>query len=177
MMIILLVVLYFFNNNLRWDGISLIIRSYIFIFSFYVIFNFSLIDINFHYESYKEKYNSLANYMLFFITRLVPFLFIYFLTVLFALVEYTGKGNWPERPIIELINGRYSNILVYSLILLIILRIKKPPKITIPLFFILSVFYLFILDKLIYSFVLSGIIISLIKIFKFISVVFFLSIE
>ena len=103
--------------------------------------------------------------MLFLETRIMPFLLIYLITIVFTLIDYLRLPNWAWKPIISLLNGRYSNLIIYSLILLLILKLRKKPNITIPLLLSVSVLY-FILDKTFYSMATTGTSISVIKISK-----------
>ncbi len=175
-LIFLLIFNLFFNLNYKWDGISFIVRSYLFVFSFYLIFNCADIKINSLKESYIERFGKKGELLLFLEARVLPFLFIYLITIIFTLIDYIQVSHWPDKPLLALLDGRYSNTLIYSLFLLLILKIKRGPNITIPLFLIVSVLYFFI-DKFMYSFSGSGLIISLFKISKFILFIFFLLYE
>ncbi|MCP4138592.1 MAG: hypothetical protein GY754_46980 [bacterium] len=166
-----------FNLNYQWEGISLIVRVYLFVFSFYLIYNFSIIDIGLLKRTYKAKYGFRGNYILFLLTRIAPIGIIYLAIVGFTLINYLGTGNWPLDAILNLLNGRNLNIVIYSVVLLLILRIKKDPKVTIPLFLATSVFYLFILDKLIYMYFQDGIVITGVKILKLVIIIYFLIYE
>ena len=166
----------FFNLNYTWDGISFIVRSYLFVFSFYLIFNYADIEVNRLKESYLERFGKKGVLLLFLEVRILPFLFIYFITILFTLIDYIQMSYWPYKPLLALLDGRYSNILIYSLFLLLILRIKRGPNITIPLFLVVSVLYFFA-DKFMYSYTGSGTIISLFKLSKFTLFTFFLLYE
>ncbi|PKL36100.1 MAG: hypothetical protein CVV44_17930 [Spirochaetae bacterium HGW-Spirochaetae-1] len=177
----LLAILFFvnilFNVNFKWSGISLIVRVYIFLFSFFMIYNFSLIEIEEKKKEYREKYGRLGAYYLFVAARLVPFVIIYAITVIFTLIDYIGRPGWFINSIIDLLKGKYANMVIYSLILLIILKIRRDPLITIPLFLAASMFYLLVLDKMIYNYSSEGIAISIIKIVKYIMFVFLLIFE
>jgi hypothetical protein len=175
-LIFLLVFNLFFNLNYKWDGISFIVRSYLFVFSFYLIFNCADVKINSLKENYIGRFGKKGELLLFIEARVLPFLFIYLITTIFTLIDYIQFSHWPYKPLLALLDGRYSNILIYSLFLLMILKIKRGPNITIPLFLIVSVLYFFI-DKFMYSFSGSGFIISLYKISKFILFIFFLLYE
>ena len=175
-LVFLLIFNLFFNLNYKWDGISFIVRSYLFVFSFYLIFNCADIKINSLKESYIERFGKKGELLLFLEARVLPFLFIYLITIIFTLIDYIQVSHWPYKPLLALLDGRYSNTLIYSLFLLLILKIKRGPNITIPLFLIVSVLYFFI-DKFMYSFSGSGFIISLFKISKFILFIFFLLYE
>ncbi|MDY6967960.1 MAG: hypothetical protein SVR08_04825 [Spirochaetota bacterium] len=155
----------FFNLNYDWYGISLIVRIYLFIFSFYLIFSFTSLNKNILKQEYINKFGNKGELILFLETRIMPFLLIYLITFIFTLIDYLRIPNWPWKPIISLLNGRYSNLIIYSLILLLILKLRKKPNITIPLLLFISILY-FILDKTFYSLATTGTTISIIKISK-----------
>jgi len=165
-----------FNLNYDWYGISFIVRSYLFIFSFYLIYNFSEINAAPLKEHFAQRYGRKGAFLLFLQIRVLPFAIIYAITIVFILIDYVRLSQWPIRPLLSLIDGRYSNILIYSLLLLLILKIKRGPAVTIPLFLIFSVMYFFV-DKFMYSYFESGIVISIFKLLKFILFLFFLLYE
>lgn len=175
-LIFLLIFNLFFNLNYDWYGISLIVRIYLFVFSFYLIFCFASFKRDHLTEKYNKIYGKKGTIILFLEERVFPFFLIYLITILFTLIDYIRLPNWPWNPILSLFNGRYSNIIIYSLLLLLILKLKKEPKITIPLFLTVSILY-FILDKVIYSASTSGVAISMIKIIKMMIFFYFLFYE
>lgn len=164
-LIFLLVFNLFFNLNYEWYGISLIVRIYIFVFSFYIIFGFASLRIKDLKNVYYQKYGAKGETILFLQARLLPFILIYLVTILFTLIDYIRLPDWPWNPILSLLNGRYSNTIIYSLFLLIILKLRREPRITIPMFLIVFVLY-FILDKFLYAEATSGMAICAIKIVK-----------
>ncbi|MBN2039571.1 MAG: hypothetical protein JW864_05995 [Spirochaetes bacterium] len=166
-LILLLIFNLYFNFNYAWDGISLIVRIYLLVFSFYLVFIFASIDIRQHINEYFVKYGSKGNIILFIETRIIPFLIIFFITILFTLIDYIRETDWPWNPILSLLNGRYSNNIIYSWLLLMIIRLRKKPSITIPIFLGIMMIY-GMLDKMYYSAFESGPAISGIKIVKFI---------
>ena len=166
-LIFLLIFNLYFNFNYTWDGISLIVRIYIFVFAFYLIFIFASLEINQYITEYSEEYGSKGKILLFIETRIIPFLFIFLITILFTLIDYIRESNWPWNPILSLLNGRYSNNIIYSWLLLIILKLKKKPSITIPIFLSIMLIY-GMLDKMYYSTFESGLAISGIKLLKLI---------
>ena len=165
-----------FNLNYHWYGVSLIVRSYLFIFSFYLIFNYASIKANRFIEVYRGKYGKKGEWLLFLEIRIVPFIIIYLTTVIFTFIDYARYPDWPLNPVFSLLNGRFSNIIIYSLILLLILKIKKSPNITIPLFLIISVAFFFI-DKMVYTLFTGGYPIILFKLIKISFFIFFLCYE
>jgi hypothetical protein len=107
-LILLFAVNIVFNLNYQWEGLSTIVRVYVFIFSFLMVFYFSSIDIDQIKRSYKEKYGSSSVYMVFFMTRVLPFLLIYLVTVIFTFIDTLVSANWPEYPLLRLLDGKYS---------------------------------------------------------------------
>ncbi len=175
-LLFLLIVAVISNLNFRWEGIRVIVRVYIFLFSFYVIFNFSEIDIDTLKKEYFERYGSKGEFFLFFITRISPFIIIYVTVIIFTMVYYLGSGDWPMRPLLALLDGRFSNTVVYSLILLVILKIRRSPRVTVPLFILLSILY-YILYRFVYYYSPTGVPTSLLKWANFAIVSFFLIYE
>ena len=175
-LILLLIFNLYFNLNYSWYGVSLILRVYLFVLSFYLIFIFASLDILELKNQYREKFGGKGYLILFLETRIAPFLLIYLFLILFTIIDYIRIQDWPWNPVLSLLNGRYSNTIIYSWLLLIILRLKKKLSITIPLF--ISILFIYgALDKVIYSVLDSGIAISGIKFFKILIFLFFLIIE
>ncbi len=159
-----------------WQGMSIIVTIYLYVFSFYLIFNFSSIDLKPLKEEYRRKYGKSAVYRLFFMFRIVPFAFVYCITAVSILINYLDRSNWPWRPVLELLDGRFSNIVFYSLILLVVLKLRRGPRFTIPLFFFMSLIY-FLIYRLVYSFSPVGITVSSMKLFQVVMGLFFLVFE
>ncbi len=172
-LIFLLIFNLYFNLNYSWYGVSLILRVYIFIFSIYLVFIFTSVDITRLKFDYSDKFEKKGDFLLFFEIRIFPFLLIYFITVIFTFIDQIRTADWPWDPILSLLNGRYSNNLIYPWMMLISLKLKKKPSITIPLFMGLLLVY-GVMDKAVYSIVESGFIISGIKLLKIIIFLFFL---
>ncbi|MBN2401126.1 MAG: hypothetical protein JXN64_01880 [Spirochaetes bacterium] len=175
-LIFLLVFNLYFNLNYTWYGVSLIVRIYLFVFSCYLVFIFASLDIVHLKKQYSEKFGVKGHLLLFLETRIFPFVFIYLFLIIFTLIDYVRAVNWPMDPILSLLNGRYSNTLIYSWLLLIILKLKKKPTITIPIYIALLFLY-GISDKIIYSTIGAGSAISCIKILKIFIFFFFLFTE
>ena len=162
-----------FNINFKWDGISIILRIYLFIFSFYIVYIFANLDIDKLKNEYSGRYGRRGLYLLFFHIRVAPFLTIYFTIIVLTFINYMGSPDWLWESLLNILNGRYSNTLIYSLILLLILKVKKSPRVTIPLFLIICVVY-FILYKTVYYFSPAGVPASILKIMNFVIVIFIL---
>jgi len=165
-LILLFIVNAGFNLRYEWGGISLIARVYIFVLSFYIIFIFSQLNMDEYRISYTNDFGWKGKYYLFLVTRIFPFLFIYILTAGFTLINYINIGNWPVKPVLRLFDGRYSNTIIYSLILFMVLKQKKKPGISIPLFILCSACY-FAIDKILYFLFEPGNGVCAIKISKF----------
>ncbi|TFH43233.1 MAG: hypothetical protein E4G96_01640 [Chrysiogenales bacterium] len=164
-LILLLIINVVFNLMFKWDVIPVIVNVYLYVFSFYLIFNFSLIEIPPLKEEYRIAYPKFGDLILFFKTRVVPFLLIYAITVIYTLINYLDVGNWPWRPVLELLDGRFSNTVFYSLILLLILKLNRRPKITLLLFVVGAALY-FLIYQMVFMFSPSGAVMSGIKFFQ-----------
>lgn len=146
----LLLVNAFFNLKYDWGGVSIIVRVYIMVLSFYIIYIFSQINLDFYRDYFRDRHGWAGNYILFFNLRGAPIIFIYLMTAAFTVVSSIHLQNWPVEPLLRLMDGRYSNTIFYSLILLLVLKQNKRPGIAIPLFIFYSVAF-FIVDKSLYS--------------------------
>ena len=164
-LVFLLIVNIVFILKYKWDVIPIIVNVYLFVFSFYLIFNFSLIDIPPLKAEYRKVYRGWGDAILFFKTRIMPIMIIYFITVMYTLINFLDRDNWPWNPLLELLDGRFSNTVFYSLILLIILKFNRRPKITLLLFVIGAAIY-FLLYQLVFYFAPSGAVMSGLKFFQ-----------
>ena len=172
-MIPLFIVNALFNLKYDWGGVSVIARVYIMVLSFYLIFIFTQIEVSDHRDDYAARYGWKGRYYLFFVLRLFPFLFIYMLTMIFTFINYLDIPDWPLEPAYRLLDGRYSNTVIYPLILFVILRQKKRPRISIPLFIIFSMLY-YTADHVLYSLFEPGYGVSIIKLSKYFIFIFIL---
>ena len=172
-MIPLFIVNALFNLNYDWGGVSVIARVYIMVLSFYIIFIFSQINVSDYRDDYTQRYGWKGRYYLFFALRLFPFLFIYLLTMIFTFINYLDIPSWPLEPAYRLLDGRYSNTVIYPLILFVILRQKTRPRISIPLFIIFSILY-YATDHVLYSLFEPGYGVSIIKLSKYMIFIFIL---
>lgn len=168
--LLLLVLLYAvnlgFNMLYDWGGVSVIVRVYIMVLSCYIVYNFSQLDAEGLREAYRKEYGRMGAFYLFIVLRIFPFLFIYLMTVIFTLINYIQNPNWPVDTILRLMDGRYSNTVIYALILYIVLRLKIRPGIAIPVFITAAILYFYV-DKLLYSLFEPGAGVSVIKLSKF----------
>lgn len=172
-MIPLFIVNALFNLKYDWGGVSVIARVYIMVLSFYLIFIFTQIEVSDYRDDYSARYGWKGRYYLFFVLRLFPFLFIYLLTMIFTFINYLDIPEWPLEPAYRLLDGRYSNTVIYPLILFVILRQKKRPRISIPLFIIFSMLY-YAADHVLYSLFEPGYGVSIIKLSKYFIFIFVL---
>jgi len=173
---LLLIYTAYFNMHYEWYGISLVTRAYIFMLSFYIIFNYASIDIEERREAYMSAFGKTGAWRLFFHSRILPFIIIFLMTVLYAFTEYTDSKNWLLDSVLALLDGEFVNIIYYSLILLLVLKLKKNPGITVPLFVILSVSFYF-LDQLAYESIQGGVGILVLKLLKVMILIYFLLFE
>jgi hypothetical protein len=167
--IILLVILLVYNVYSKlyfnWYGIDIIVRSYSFLFSFLCIFNYTHIDLKSYKSLYLSRYPRYANLIIFFESRIIPFLLIYFIATLHTLIDNINNSGWPYTAFIGILDGRYTNIIFYSLILFAVLRYRIKPSIAIPLFIGGSIAF-YIVDKLIYTNLTAGPAIVFVKLVK-----------
>ncbi|MFW5769851.1 MAG: hypothetical protein ACOCX9_00300 [Spirochaetota bacterium] len=173
---LLLIYTAYFNMHYQWYGISLVTRAYVFMLAFYIIFNYASIDIEERREAYISAFGKTGDWRLFFHSRVLPFIVIFLMTVLYAFTEYTDSKNWLMNSVLALLDGEFANIIYYSLLLLLVLKLKKNPGITVPLFVILSVSFYFI-DQLAYESVQGGAGILVLKLLKVIILIYFLLFE
>jgi hypothetical protein len=166
----------YFNLNYEWYGISLVVRLYIYVFSFYLIFNFAGINIRRYENRYFSRFGSQGEQVLFFEARIAPFLIIYAIAIMFSLIESVRQPNWPWAPVIGIANGKFTDLLIFSLFLLFVLKLKKDPYVTIPIFFALCLLY-FLMDMLYNSIRANGIALQFMMYFRFIIFFFFLFAE
>ena len=172
-LLFLLVFNLLFNLNFQWYGLSIIVRVYLFVFSFYLIYNYSTIEIGRVKDLYRNRFGLKGDLLLLAEMGLVPIAIIYGITIAFTLIDYIRLANWPWNPILSLLNGRYSNLVIYSLFLFIILKTKRGPGIKIAVFIAVSTAYYF-MDKVLFSVFTAGPAISVIKFSKFVVLFFFL---
>jgi len=169
--LLLLVLLYAvnlgFNMLYDWGGVSVIVRVYIMVLSCYIVYNFSQLDSGELLDVYKKDHGRIGSFYLFMVLRIFPFFFIYLMTVIFTLINYIQSPGWPVETILRLMDGRYSNTVIYALILFVVLRLKIRPGISIPVFIAAAILY-FYTDKLLYRIFDPGAGVSFIKFFKFI---------
>ncbi len=165
-----------FNLNYQWTGISIIVKVYIFLLSFYIMYNFSVLDIAGLKKEYREFYGKKGSYILFFVTRVFPVLIIYCSVIFFTLIEDINLPHWPATSLIEIIGGRNSNIVFIAIVLLVLLKWKKGPGVTIPLFLGFALLH-FILYKSVYRLLPLGIPVTGIKLVEFVLFLFFMIYE
>lgn len=175
-LVFLLVINLYFNLHYSWYGISLVVRAYIYMYCFYLIFNFTSINIDLYEKSYKDKFFLKGEQLLFIEARILPIIIIYFIIIIFNLTEDAGQSNWPWNSILSILDGKNSELMVYALFLLFVIKLKKDPFFTIPIFLGLCIFY-FYLNMAIYSTFKSAISIHLMMILKFVIFFFFLFYE
>ena len=152
---LLLVFTAYFNMHYDWYGISLVTRAYIFMLSFFIVFNYASIDLEERKEAYPKNFGKSGLLRLFLHSRVVPFLIIFLISVLYTCTEYTGSENWFFNSVAAILDGEYVNIVFYSLLLLVVMKLKKNPGYTVPLFVILSVSFFF-LDQVVYESIQGG---------------------
>ncbi len=164
-----------FNLMFQWYGISLIVRVYLFVFCFYLIYNYAAFETERLRVLYSRRFGDISDFVIFFEMGIVPFLIIYGVTGVFTFIDYLRLPHWPWNPFLSLLNGRYSNLVIYSLLLFLILKLKKGPGVKIAIFIGVSVAYYFV-DKILYTIFFSSPGIGVVKVLKLvllISLLFF----
>jgi len=164
-LMLLLIFHYIFNYYYSWDGVSLIVKMYLFAFSFFYIFNIGSDNIEKFRIEYKQDYGVLGDFILLIESRIMPYVLIYFVIILFTVTQYAQLPNWPWSSFIIVLDGRHSNLIIYSVMLLFVLKIRKNPFIATIIFFALAVFYSEGNDRF-YSYVFAGPEIAIYKTFK-----------
>lgn len=167
---------FFGDQTSSWDGLSAIVRVYLFVFSFYLVFNYSTIDLAKELIRFEQMYPRAGKFLLFLESRALPFIAILFFNWFFLLINKAGQPHWFTVGTLEFMNGRYSNMMFYSLIFLLVLNLRTKPNITIPLFMGLCVLFFFV-DKGVYSYFQNGVAIGLFKYLKVIGFIFLLAWE
>ncbi len=173
LLVFLLIFNLIFNLHFQWYGISIIVRVYLFVFSFYLIYNYSTIDVERLKELYRKRFGKKGSIIVLFEMGVVPLLIIYGITIIFTFVDYLRLPNWPWNPLLSLLNGRYSNLVIYSLLLFIIMKTGSRPGIKIVIFFGVSVLY-FLADKYLSSVIFAGAGLLVLKFIKLLVIFFFL---
>jgi hypothetical protein len=141
-----------------------------------MIFNFSQIKISPLRKDFARTYGRFGIYILFFVTRVAPYLLIYFISGVFLFIESIGTPDWFWKSIFMLLYGKNTANIFMSVLLLLFLKLKKDPKITVPLFLATLVIH-FIFYKTLYMFLSSGIIVTALKIAEFVILLFFVIFE
>jgi len=163
-----------FNIKYNWGGVTAITRSYLFVLSFYCVFIFSRLNYDDLIDDYRLRYGRFARLKLFFDIRLFPFVFAFLLNLIFLIIN-SGRGSFSiSGPLIKVLDGRYSNMIFYSLILFFVLRQNRRPGIAIPVFILSSVVF-YLGDRFIYEIIPPGRGIGAVKLVKYVAFIFVLS--
>ncbi|HPS57567.1 MAG TPA: hypothetical protein PK514_05620 [Spirochaetota bacterium] len=163
-----------FNMKYNWGGVAAITRSYIFVLAFYCVFIFSQLEYDKLIDDYRLKYGRIAKLKLFFDMRLFPFVFAILLNIAFLIIN-SGRSTFSvTKPLLDVLDGRYSNMIFYALILFFVLRQNRRPGIAIPVF-ILGAIIFFQADRFIYTVVPSGRGTGLVKLLKDMTFIFILA--
>lgn len=173
LLIVLLIFNFIFNLYFTWYGISIIVRVYLFVFSFYLVYNYASVDVERIRELYNRRFGKKANLFIVFEMGLMPLFIIYGITIIFTFIDYIRLPHWPWNPILSLLNGRYSNIVIYSLLLFIIMKTRFGPTVKIALFFGSSIVY-FIADKYLGILFPHGIGLVAVRLLKLLIIFYFL---
>jgi hypothetical protein len=142
----LLALYLYVNLRYSWFGFSLIVRVYLYVFCFYMVYIYNITGTQLSESllpKYLDRYGNKGRFILAFERRVLPFIIIFLITLVYTIIDYIRDENWPWNPILLLLSGRYSNLISYSLILYFILNIRKKPTVAIPIFIIISIVYFF----------------------------------
>lgn len=177
LLVLLIAFLLYYNLHYNWFGVSLIVRVYLYVFSFYLIYIYNLHG-DFLIDTFRPHYwhkygQKIGEYFLAFENRIVPFGIIFAIMVLYTLVDYITSPGWPGTAFALTFAGRYSNLIIFSLILFFALNLKKAPIVSMALFIGISLAYFFG-DQMFYSHFKIGWMVSAYKIFKFVAFFFIL---
>ncbi|MGL4370148.1 MAG: hypothetical protein ACRCUT_10835 [Spirochaetota bacterium] len=159
----------YFNLNYSWFGVSLIVRVYLYLFSFFLIYSFSINNrslVDSLRVQYINRYGPKGEHILQFENKIIPFVILFVILFFYTMIDYIPEANWPWTPILKLIGGRYSNVVIYSLILYFILNTRRSPGYSIGIFLIISIVYFFG-DRIFYQLFPMGPGTSVYRVFKF----------
>lgn len=161
----------YYNVRYEWFGVSLIVRVYLYVFSFFMVYIYNTYGIAIAEKllpSYKEKYgDKRGENLLLFESRFLPFIIILAIMILYTFIDYINSPNWPWSPVMRILSGRYSNLLIYSILFNFILTIRRKPVYAIPVFVFLSMMYFFG-DRMMYQHFPFGPVTSVYKTCKFV---------
>ncbi len=165
-----------FNLNSAWYGISLIVRIYVYVFCFYLVFSFSTFTAADKNIVPGTGVRFPGKAALFVQARVIPFLIIFCVILVYILIENVNRTGWPLNALVKILYGRHLNLIVYSLFLLYVLKMRKAPYITIPVFLLLCVAYFYV-TMFIDSAVQGGAGVQLVMYIKFVLFFFLLFAE
>lgn len=164
-LLVLLVFNYYYEIYFDWGGVQLIVRLYIFVLSFFLIYNYTSEDEELYYRKYESRHGILGKIIFVIESRYLLFILIYCFSALFTITSYAGSENWPIMPILMLFDGRYSNTVFYALSFFVALKLRKHPFLTGSLFLGLAFSY-YVFDHEFYNYYKMGYEISIYKITK-----------
>jgi hypothetical protein len=87
-LIVLLAFNLIFNLFFKWYGVSLIVRVYLFVFSFYLIFNYASFGTDRLKTLFRARYGKRADIRLFLEFGVMPYVIIYGITMVFTFIDY-----------------------------------------------------------------------------------------
>lgn len=143
----------YFNLNFHWFGVSLIVRVYLYVFSFYLVYVFSMNNrslVDSLRVLYINRFGKKGELILQFENKIMPFAIITCVAIAYTFIDYIPEKGYPWNALIKLVSGRYSNVLIYSLFLYFIINIRRKPGLAIAVFLVMSFFY-FVGDRMVYT--------------------------
>lgn len=135
-----------YNMIFSWQGISLILRVYLYSLSFLLIFNAHSSKKSNYLDQYRISYGKRKGYILYSLeSRVLPYALIYLLVILFGLSSFHGSQNKMISILLNFLEGKYTNLMMYCLFLSLILRFQKN-FISSIIFFLTALFLFYWLD-------------------------------
>ena len=140
LLFLLIAVNFVFNLYSSWGGINLVVKLYIYTFAFFLVYTIS-ISLPPELRSAYSRYGLLTKFVFVLESRILPFALIYIVTAVYSVVENMGSLHWPYDSFAGIFDDAISNLVIYSVVLMYVLKIKKRPYVTVPVYLILIYLY------------------------------------
>ncbi|MDA3899050.1 MAG: hypothetical protein PF637_00875 [Spirochaetes bacterium] len=137
---ILLGINYVFNFYSTWDGVNLVVRIYLYAFAFLLIYTIS-ISLPSELRDQYSRYGLFTKFIYVVESRIFPFFIIYLITAIFSIVENMNSPYWPYDSFAGIFDDSMSNLVIYSVVLMYVLKIRKRPYVTVPVYLVLIYIY------------------------------------
>ncbi|HRX15415.1 MAG TPA: hypothetical protein P5123_03800 [Spirochaetota bacterium] len=129
-----------FNIYSSWGGVNLVVKLYIYTFAFFLVYTIS-ISLPPELRSAYSRYGLLTKFIYVLESRIFPFALIYIVTAIYSVVENMGSQYWPYDSFAGIFDDAISNLVIYSVVLMYVLKIKKRPYVTVPVYLFLIYLY------------------------------------